>query len=96
MKEGWSDRQTGGYGLTWQEEGRHEETKPERGGELELRKPGTEIESAKEPVIHIQRGGGKYLSLFALQREKWRKHNFGSLEETTKERQRDREGMTID
>lgn len=27
MKEGWSDRQTGGYELTWQEEGRGEQQK---------------------------------------------------------------------
>lgn len=25
MKEGWSDGQTGGYELTWQVEGRHEQ-----------------------------------------------------------------------
>lgn len=39
MKEGWSDRQTGAYELTWQVEERREETKPERGGEVEQRKP---------------------------------------------------------
>lgn len=39
-------------------------TKPERGGEVEQRKPGTEIELAKERVSHIQRGGGIYLFFF--------------------------------